>query len=184
MHPFLLSQKEDFQSVLDHLQKDLNALRTGRASPALVEDVKVQAYGSIMDVKSVASIAAQDAKTLLIDPWDKTLTQAIEKGIREANLGFNPVVDGSVVRISLPQMTEENRRHLVKQMKERVEEAKVSVRSVRESVREQVMAKEKAKEMGEDEKFKLLDELDKLTKEYTTTIETMAQKKEEEIMTV
>ncbi len=184
MHPFLVSQKEDFQSVIDHLQKDLNALRTGRASPALVEDVKIQAYGAIMDIKSVASIMTQDAKTLVIEPWDKSMTQAIEKGIREANLGINPAVDGSTVRISLPQMTEENRRHLVKQMKERVEEAKVSTRGVRENVREQVMTMEKAKEMGEDEKFKTLDELDKMTKEYTTKIEEMAARKEEEIMTI
>ncbi len=184
MHPFLVSQKEDFQSVIGHLQKDLNALRTGRASPALVEDVKIQAYGAIMDIKSVASIMTQDAKTLVIEPWDKSMTQAIEKGIREANLGINPAVDGSTVRISLPQMTEENRRHLVKQMKERVEEAKVSTRGVRENVREQVMTMEKAKEMGEDEKFKTLDELDKMTKEYTTKIEEMAARKEEEIMTI
>jgi len=184
MHPFLVSQKSDFQSVIDHLQKDLNALRTGRASPALVEDIKVLAYGSVMDVKSIASIATQDAKTLVIDPWDKTLTQAIEKAIREANLGINPAVDGSTVRISLPQMTEENRRHLVKQMKEQVEESKVAVRGVREGIRDRVMEMEKEKEMGEDEKFKTLDELDKMTKDYTSKIEEMAQKKEEEIMTV
>ncbi|HBK34280.1 TPA: ribosome recycling factor [Candidatus Uhrbacteria bacterium] len=184
MHAFLVSHKEDFQSVVDHLQKDFNALRTGRASPALVEDIKIQAYGAIMDIKSVASIMTQDAKTLVIEPWDKSMTQAIEKGIREANVGINPAVDGSTVRISLPQMTEENRRHLVKQMKEREEEAKVSARGVRENVREQVMAMEKAKEIGEDEKFKTLDELDKMTKEYTTRIEDMATKKEEEIMTV
>jgi ribosome recycling factor len=170
--------------VIGHLQKELNTLRTGRATPALVEDVRVSAYDSIMELKGLASIAIQDAKTLLIDPWDKTLLQAIEKGIRDSGSGLSPVTDSDKIRIVMPMMTEENRRSLVKVMKEKLEDARIALRGVREGVREEILEKEKNKEMSEDEKFKLLDELDKLTKEFSDLIGGMGEQKEEEIMTV
>lgn len=169
---------------MDHLNKELGSLRTGRATPTLVENVVVNAYGSNMDLKGVASIRATDAKTLVIEPWDKGLLQSIEKAIRDADLGFSPAIDGSLVRINLPAMTEENRIQLVKIMKEKAEEARVSLRGVREAAREEVMKKEKDKAISEDEKYKLLDELDKTTKDYTNQVDELASKKEQEIMTV
>lgn len=180
MHPFVQSKKTDFQSALDHLQSELSSLRTGRASPQLVENIRVEAYGSVMELKSTASITVQDAKTIIIEPWDKSLLQAIEKAIRDADMGVNPAVDGTMVRLSLPAMTEETRKKLVKIMKEKCEETKITVRGLRESVRGDV----KKMEIGEDEKFKMLDETDKMTKEFTDLVEDIADKKEEEIMTV
>src|SRR3989338_3484892 len=184
MHPFLLTKKSSFDAVLDHLEKELGSLRTGRATPALVENVMVMAYDAPMDLKSVASIGAQDTKTLVIDPWDKSLLQAIEKGIRDAGLGFSPVVDGTIVRISLPELTEENRRNLVKLMKEKLEESRIAIRGVREDVRQEILKMEKAKTLSEDERFKLLDETDKQTKDYTARIDAAGEKKEAEIMKI
>jgi ribosome recycling factor len=180
MHPFVQNKKADFQAAVDHLQAELGSLRTGRASPQLVENVRVEAYGSTMDLKSTSSINVQDAKTLVIDPWDKSLLQAIEKAIRDADMGVNPAVDGQIIRIVLPQMTEETRKKLVKIMREKAEEAKIALRGTREDARETV----KKQELGEDEKFKILDEIDKTTKEFTELVERIAEKKEEEIMTV
>ena len=180
MHSFVTGKQDAFKAVLDHLQVELSALRTGRASPALVENIMVDAYGSPMEMKGVASINVQDAKTIVIQPWDKSLLQAIEKAIREADIGVNPAVDGSQVRINLPQMTEETRKKLVKTMKEKCEEARVGLRKVREEAREEV----KRMELGEDEKFKILDELDKVTKDFTALVDDTAEKKEDEIMTV
>ncbi|OGL66788.1 ribosome recycling factor [Candidatus Uhrbacteria bacterium RIFCSPHIGHO2_01_FULL_63_20] len=184
MHPFVGDKQPAYRAVLGHLQKELGSLRTGRASPAMVEDVKVMAYDSTMDLKGVASITAQDAKTLIIEPWDKSLIQAIEKAVRDADMGVNPAVDGERVRISLPPMTEENRKQLVKLMKERLETARVSLRQVREAAREEVMRMGKEGGVSEDEKFKILDELDKATKDAVAEADAMAERKEEEIMTV
>lgn len=184
MHPFLSQQQSSFQAALDHLNKEFGALRTGRATPALVEDVKITAYDTVMELKSVASINVQDAKTILVEPWDKGLIQAIEKGIRDADLGVSPVVDKQTVRVTLPSMTEENRKQLVKILKEKSEEARIAVRGARENVRAAVLQMEKDKAIGEDDKFKLLDELDQLTRDFNQKIEELAAKKETEIMTV
>ncbi len=184
MHPFVQSKKADYQASLDHLHNELASLRTGRASPQLVENIRVEAYGSNMELKSTASITVQDAKTIIIEPWDKSLLQTIEKAIRDADIGVNPAVDGQIIRINLPQMTEETRKKLVKILKEKCEETKIALRGVRESCRDAVMKQEKENEIAEDVKFKMLEELDKLTKEFVEMVESIADKKEAEIMTV
>lgn len=184
MHTFLTTKKSDFQATVDHFQKELSTLRTGRATPALVEDISVSAYDSTMEIRGLASINIPDSRTIVIEPWDKGLIQNIEKGIRDAGVGLSPVVDGQVLRVMIPQMTEENRKQIVKVMKEKLEEARVALRGVREDVRNEIVQKEKDKTFSEDEKFKVLDELDKLTKEFNDTLSEMAERKEEEIMTV
>ncbi len=184
MHAYLNSKKPEFQITIEHLQKEFGSLRTGRATPALVEDIKVSAYGSIMEIRGLASLNVPDSKTVVIDPWDKSLIQNIEKGIRDAGIGLSPVVDGHVLRIMVPQMTEENRKQIVKIMKEKIEESRIRLRGIREEVREEIMQKEKEKEFSEDEKFKLFDELEKLTKDYNEQVTQMGENKEEEIMSV
>lgn len=184
MHTIIAAKKSSFDEVVAHLAKELGGLRTGRASPALVEDIKANAYDSYMEIKSIASIAIPDAKTITIQPWDKGLLQAIEKAIRDSGLGIAPAVDGELVRISLPLMSEENRKQLVKLVKEKIEEAKISMRRVREETKESVLKMEKDKKVGEDEKFKMLDELEKMTKEFTGKVDEIGAKKETEIMTV
>lgn len=184
MHTILAQKKPDFEAAIEHLQKELGSLRTGRATPALVEDIPVSAYDATMEVRGLASIQTQDAKTLVIDPWDKGLIKNIEKGIREAGVGLSPVVDGTIIRIVMPPMTEDNRKAMVKKMKEFLEDARIRVRQVREDAREQANRMEKDKEISEDEKFKLLDEIDKMTKEFSAHIDEIGTNKEEEIMTV
>jgi ribosome recycling factor len=184
MHPLLSQKKPLFESVTVHLQKELGGLRTGRATPALVEDIAVSAYDATMEIKGLASIQVQDAKTLVIDPWDKSLLKNIEKGIRDAGIGLSPVVDGTVIRLIMPTMTEENRKAMVKKMKEYLEDARIALRQVREETRDTAAKMEKEKQISEDEKFKLLDEADKMTKEFTDMIDVIGAKKEEEIMTV
>jgi ribosome recycling factor len=184
MHQKLLSHKPSFETVIEHLRLEFSQMRTGRATPALVESLPVEAYGSTMEMKGVGSISVLDAKTLVIEPWDKNLLKAIEKAIQASPVGINPVVDSKVVRLSMPVMTEENRKALVKAMKEKIEEAKVAARSVREKARGEIIEMEKGGELSEDEKFKLLEELDKLTKEYTDKVDDLGRQKEDEIMTV
>lgn len=184
MHTYLTTKKSDFQSVADHFQKELGSLRTGRATPALVEDITVSAYDSKMEIKGLASITIPDSRTIVIEPWDKGLIQNIEKGIRDAGVGLSPVVDGQVLRVMIPQMTEENRKQIVKVTREKLEETRIALRSVREDLREQIAKKEKDNDFTEDEKFKVLDELDALTKEFTDLVSEMAERKENEIMTI
>lgn len=184
MHALLSQKKPDFEAVIDHLHKELGGLRTGRATPALIEDISVSAYDVMMEIKGLASIQVQDSKTLIIDPWDKSLLRNIEKGVRDAGVGLSPVVDGTVIRIVMPSMTEENRKTMVKKMKEYLEDTRIACRQVREEARDAAGKMEKDKQISEDEKFKLLDEIDKMTKEFNDQIDVIGEKKEEEIMTV
>ena len=184
MHAVLNQRKPAFDAAIDHLHKELGSLRTGRATPALVEDIPVNAYDAMMEIKGLASIQIQDAKTLVIDPWDKGLIRNIEKGIRDASVGLSPVADGTVIRIMMPPMTEDNRKSMVKKSKEFLEDARIRTRQVREEAREQVLKMEKEKEISEDDKYKLFDEIDKMTKEYNDSIERIGKHKEAEIMTV
>lgn len=184
MHPFLQSQKPEFQSAIEFLQGELNMLRTGRANPGILENIKLMAYNTPMDIKSLAAINVQDAQTMVVEPWDKTLLQAVEKAIREADIGINPVIDGAIVRVVVPQMTEENRKQLVKRVREKIEESKIKLRAVRESVRDTVLDMEEKNEIAEDEKYKLLEEIDRLTRDFSNQIDSIGEKKEKDIMTV
>lgn len=176
--------KEEFDKAIEHLQHELSNLRTGRANPSMVDSVMVEAYGSDMPLKSVATTSTPDPRTIQIEPWDKSLLKAVEKGIVAAGLGFSPVVDSAVVRIALPKLTEENRRELVKIMGKKLEEGKVAIRAVREKVRNAILEAEKEKEISEDDRFRLQEELEKTTKGYVDRIDSIGEEKEKEIMTV
>lgn len=176
--------KEDFDKVIDHLKNDITSLRTGRATPALVEDITVEAYGSRQALKTLATINVQDAKTLAIDPWDKSLVQAIDTAIRNSQLGINPVNDGRLIRLPLPDLTKERRQELIKVLHQKLETARISIRKVREEIRDNIDKKEKNKEMSEDEKYKLQDELEKWVKDYNEKIKSVGEEKEKEINTI
>ncbi|MFZ2190362.1 MAG: ribosome recycling factor [Candidatus Magasanikiibacteriota bacterium] len=176
--------KENFNKAIDHLKHEITGLRTGRATPAIVEDIAVEAYGTRQPMKAVASITVQDAKTIAIEPWDKGLVQAIETAIRSSDLGMNPINDGRLVRINLPELTQERRQELIKVLHKKLEEARVSVRKIREEVRDKVQAMEKNKEISEDEKFKLQDSLEEVVKEYNDKIKMIGEEKETEVNTI
>lgn len=176
--------KEDFIKVVDFLKQDIAGLRTGRASTAMVENISVEAYGSRQALKAVSSIMINDPKTITIDPWDKSIVQAVEKGIRDSGIGINPVNDGRVIRLSLPELTSERRQELIKVLHQKLENARVSVRKAREEVKELVIAEEKEKNISEDEKFRLLEELEKMVKEHNDQIKVVGDKKEAEINSI
>lgn len=176
--------KSEFQKVIEHLKKELSQFRTGRATPALIEDIKVEAYGSVMDMKAVGSIQVTDPKTLAVEPWDKNLLKDIEKAILAADIGINPVNDGKVIRLPMPKLTEETRKDLIKVMGKKLEEARVGVRRVRDEVKEKILAEEKAKKIAEDERYRAQDALDKMASEFNETVKKMGEEKEKEIMTV
>lgn len=174
----------EFQAVLDHLKQEVSALRTGRATPSIVENVQVEAYGSRTALVGLASISCPEPRSIVVEPWDKSIVKDIERGIIEAKLGLNPVVQGSIIRVPLPALTEESRRELIKVMNEKLENARISVRNVREKAKSAIQATEKAKEISEDEKYKLLEQLDKTSAGWNEKIKHVGEEKEKEIMTV
>lgn len=176
--------KQEFDKVIDHLKNDISSLRTGRATPALVEDVSVEAYGTRQPIKALASISVLDAKTLAVEPWDKSVIGAIETGLNKSQLGINPVNDGKIIRLPLPELTQERRADLIKVLHQKLEQARITVRQVREDVRTVIDKAEKEKMISEDEKFKFQDALEKMVKEYNELIKQVGEEKEKEITTI
>ncbi len=175
--------QEDMEHALEHLQRELIKIRTGKASPAMLSGIKVPYYGSSTPLNQVANISTQDARTLAIQPWEKSMLGPIEKAIFEANLGLTPQNDGELIRINIPPLTEERRRDLSKQAKSLGEEAKVSVRNARHKAMDSV---KKAVKSGypEDAGKRRESEVQDTTNDYTDKIDKMIENKEKEIMTV
>lgn len=176
--------KKEFNAVIEFLKSDISQLRTGRATGAMLDSITVEAYGSYQPLKAVGTITVTDAKTISIEPWDKSQLAAIEKGIRDSGLGVNPVNDGKVVRIILPDLTSERRQELIKILNQKLEAARISTRKVREEARELISAEEKEGGMSEDEKFKLFEEIEKMVKEFNDLIKKIGDEKEKDITSV
>lgn len=176
--------KPEFEKTIEFLKHELGAIHTGRATPAIVEDVPVEVYGSKMPVKQLASITVSDARTLQVDPWDKAVLKDIERAIRLAQSNLNPVSDGKLLRIPMPQLTEETRRNLTKIIGQKVEAAKQGLGQIRNRARTEIIEAERAKEMSEDDRYRLQKRLDDMSEEYTTKIRGIGEKKIEEVMTV
>lgn len=180
----LAGYRPEFDRAVDFLKSDLNTLRTGRANPAVVENVSVEAYGSRQPLVGLASITTPDARTIVIEPWDKSILKDLEKGILEAKINLMPVVQGNVVRITLPLLTEETRKNLIKVMNEKLEQARIGVRNVRDEAKTEITDAEKDKAISEDEKYKLLEQLDKIAAGCNERIKNIGADKEKEIMTI
>ncbi len=177
-------KRKDLDSAMDHLAMELGKIRTGRANPALVENLVVDYYGTKTPLKQVASINAPEARMLVIQPWDKDSLVNIESAIRDSDLGFNPSNDGQVIRITIPQLTEERRKELVKLLNQRSEDAKISVRNIREEAWREIQEAEKNGKISEDDKFLGKDYLQKIVDEYNKKIEEVKDKKEKDILTI
>ena len=169
---------------LESAQNEMNKIRTGRASTALLDTVKVDAYGSMMTLNQVANLSVPDAHTIAIQPWDKGMISAIEKGIQAANLGLNPANDGIIIRVPLPALTEDRRKDIVKLVKKIGEEAKISVRNVRRDAMEHLKKAEKAEHFSEDERKRGEDEVQKKTDNRVKEIDSLVTSKEKEVMSV
>lgn len=172
------------KGAIDALEVDLTGIRTGRASPALVERLDVEYYGANVPLVQLANISIPEPRSILIRPFDATSLKAIERGILSSDLGLTPNNDGKVIRLNLPPLTEERRRDLVKVVHSRLEESRVAVRNVRRDLMKDLRDFEKEKMISEDDLKKGEEELQKLTDRYTQQIETVGQRKEKEIMEV
>lgn len=181
---FIQKYKDDFQKSLKILEDDLKTLRVGRANPLIVEGIMIEAYGSRTPLKQVASIAVPEARTLIIQPWDKSISKDIEKAIIEAKIGINPVNEGQQIRLTIPALTEESRKELTKSIGEKMEKTRIAIRQIRDKVKDEIVKAEKAKDITEDDKYDQQKKLDDVVKDYNDKIKIIGDKKEEEIMTL
>lgn len=179
----IISKTESqMQKSLEASESQLSKIRTGRASVSLLDEIRVNAYGTPSPINQTATVSAPDARTLLIQPWDKSLISEIEKAILASDLGFNPQNDGQIVRIPIPPLTEERRKDFVKLAKKNTEEIKVAIRNIRRDNIEVLRKLEKNKELSEDFRKQGEDEIQKLTDKYIALIEKQLEKKEKELM--
>lgn len=176
--------KNHYDQTIAHLEKELHSLNTGRANSALVENIEITAYGNRTALKTLSHISVPEAKQITIEPYDKNIIKEIERGIVEANLGFNPQNEGNLLRIRIPELTEERRIKLVKVLNEYLENARISLRQARDKAKKEIEEQTRSKKISENEKFRQIEDLDKLTHEFTEKIKTMGEAKEKEIMTV
>jgi ribosome recycling factor len=172
------------QKSLEHLGVELGHLRAGRANAAMLDGVRVEAYGSHMPINQVANVSAPQHDLLLVQPWDRSTLKAVERGIVEANLGLNPSNDGTLIRIAIPPLTEERRRDLAKSAKGKGEDAKVAVRNVRRDAKDHIKRAFEANHLPEDMRFEAEEQLQKLTDEHVAKVDALLEKKEQEIMAV
>jgi ribosome recycling factor len=179
----LKETRRKMDKVLETLTRDLSRVRTGRASVALLEGIKVDCYGTSMPLPQVASLAAPEPRLLTVQPWDPTVLSDIEKAILKSDLGLNPVNDGKIIRLPIPALTTERRKELVKMIKKMEEEGKVTLRNVRREANEDFKEMKKEKLLSEDESHRGQEDVQKITDEYIKKVEAQAAEKEKEIMT-
>ena len=178
----LKETRRKMDKVLEAMARDLSRVRTGRASVALLEGIKVDCYGAVMPIAQVASLAAPEPRLLTVQPWDPTVLGDIEKAILKSDLGLTPMNDGKIIRLPIPALTTERRKDLVKMVKKMEEEAKVALRNVRRDANEDLKEMKKEKLLAEDEAHKGQDEVQKVTDDFIRKAEAQAAEKEKEIM--
>jgi len=174
--------RPELDKVVNFFERELQKIRTGRASPSLVENIVVDCFGQKLPLKQLAAISCPEPRQILIQPWDKSYIESIEKAISQSNLGINPIVDKEVIRLILPTLTEEFRKDLLRVLSERQEQAKQTLRRWREEAWRGIQDQFKEGKIREDDKFRAKDELQDLIDEYNEKIESLAEKKRKEIM--
>ena len=173
--------KEKMTGVFEWLRKEFSTIRTGRATPAILDSVSVESYGAKMPVNQLASLSLEDPRTLRVSPYDQSQTKNIEKAIVHANLGLSIAVDDRGVRVMFPELTSERREAYLKIAKEKLEEARKKIRMIRDEVWKDIQNQERDKKMGEDEKFRLKNEMEKIVHEVSKSLDDLVAKKEKEI---
>ncbi|MGQ9672603.1 MAG: ribosome recycling factor [Candidatus Aminicenantales bacterium] len=167
---------------LEHFRKDLSKLRTGRANINLFEDIKVDYYGTLTPINQLATLGVPDPTLVTIQPWDPSLLETIDKAIRSADLGLNPINDGKTLKVPIPPLDEERRREMAKRIRRMLEDEKTALRNMRRESKEEIERLEEDKKITEDDKFSGLEQLQKIMDEYTRKIEEIAAAKEKEIL--
>ncbi|MCE5197043.1 MAG: ribosome recycling factor [Negativicutes bacterium] len=184
MKDYLKRIDERMEKTIAALKKDLISVRAGRANPGILEKVTVDYYGAATPLAQVGNISCPDARTIVIQPWDKNLIKAIEKAILTADLGLNPSNDGIVIRLVVPALTEQRRKELCKTVEKKAEEAKVALRNIRREANEEAKKLEKSKEFTEDDVKQAQEECQKKTDKYIREVDTIVSNKEKDIMAV
>jgi ribosome recycling factor len=172
------------RGAIEALQRDLSSIRTGRASPALVDRLQVDYYGTPTPLNQLAGISAPEARLLVIQPWDRGSLQAIEKALQKSDLGLTPNNDGQVIRLNVPQLTEERRKSLVRVVKQKIEDGKVAIRNVRRDAVDSIKELSREKMIGEDDERRAQSDIDALTRQYTEEADRIGQQKESEVLEV
>lgn len=175
---------EKFEKTLVYAQNDFATLRTGRASAQLLDGVSLEAYGTKMALNEVASISAPDTQLLVIKPWDKSLLSEIEKAIQLAQLNLNPIVDGDIIRIAVPTLTQERRLEMVKSLHQKEEEIKIMLRNIRSEIRKEIEKQEGLAGISEDDIKAEIAELDETVKNFVTKLEDLVEQKEKELLSI
>ena len=176
--------EQRMQKTLDNLKKDLARVRTGRATPALLDGITVDYYGNPAPINQVANISVPEARMLIVQPWEKSMLAAIEKAVQAANLGLNPQNDGNQIRLPIPPLSEERRKDLFKNCRKAAEDSKVALRNVRRDSNEKLKKVQKDKLITEDQEKKGLDDIQKVTDKYIKIVDEQLETKEKEIMAV
>ncbi len=172
------------KGTIEATKRDFQTVRTGRANSSVLDRVMVDYYGTPTAINQLANLSTPDARLIVVQPWDKTILSAVEKAIQKADLGLNPINDGTLIRIPIPQLTEERRKELVKLVKKEAEEKRVIIRNIRRDSNEKIKALEKDNQVTEDESKRGLDEIQKLTDKHISEIDSLLEIKEKEIMEV
>jgi ribosome recycling factor len=184
VHEALTEVEPKMQRAIEAMERDFAGVRTGRASTALVERIQVDYYGTTTPLNQIAGISTPDAHLIVIQPWDRSVLSAIEKAIIRSDIGLAPNVDGTVVRLNVPPLTEERRREMVKQVRRRAEEARIEVRNHRRDTADTLKTALRDGDLSEDEEHRELDSLQRLTDRFVEAIDGLAERKEEEVMEV
>lgn len=176
--------KDRMERALEAMRREFASVRTGKASPALLDSVRVEAYGGQVPLNQVGTVSVPEPRLLTIQPWDRSLIKAIERGLQESDLGLNPSNDGTMIRIPIPPLTEERRREFVRLLHKMAEEGRVAIRQARKDVNDEIKHRQKDGELSEDEARREQDEVQKLTNQYVERVDELLKRKEAEVLEV
>jgi len=176
--------RTQMEKAVEAMRREFSSVRTGKASPALLDTVRVEAYGSKMPLNQVGTVTAPEPRMLVVQPWDKSLLKAIETAIVNADLGLNPSNDGNIIRIPIPPLTEERRKDMVRVLHKLAEEGRVAVRHARQEANKEIKKKQADHELSEDDAHRQMEQVQKLTDEYIAKIDQLLKAKEQEVMEV
>ncbi|MGW8266483.1 MAG: ribosome recycling factor [Longimicrobiales bacterium] len=182
--PNVKEAEQAMKAAVEAMRREFSSVRTGKATPALLDTVRVEAYGTQMPLNQVASLSTPDPTLIVVQPFDQSLVGAIEKGILTADLGLNPSNDGNLIRVPVPPLNEERRKEYVKLLHKMAEEGRISIRHARHKARDTIQSLIKEHEVGEDDGHRQIEEVESLTHQYTESIEDLLKKKEEEVMSI
>jgi ribosome recycling factor len=182
--PTIEEMREQMDAAIEAMRREFSGVRTGKATPNLLDTVRVDAYGSKMPLNQVATVNTPEPRLIVIQPWDKSLMAEIERGIQGADLGLNPSNDGNLIRVPIPPLSEERRRDMVRLLHKMAEEGRISIRHARQEANKSIKQREHDHDISEDQAHRELDQVQEITDEYIGRIDEMMKKKEEEVMEV